>query len=63
MSAPSLPTTDRVHPVPVDAIGNAAGRCPACPHAMADHDTISSRYCSASEVSGVLSRGCVCPKR
>ena len=59
MSAPSLPTVDDRVRVEADA----AGRCPACPHALAEHDAISLRYCSASQAMATSSRGCVCPKR
>jgi hypothetical protein len=59
ISAPAVPTTDdRVR----SEVADAAGRCPACPHATADHDAISLRYCSASQAIGTSSRGCVCPK-
>ena len=61
MSAPSLPTID--DRVEADAPADAAGRCPACPHAVAEHDAISLRYCSASQAMATSSRGCVCPKR
>lgn len=58
-SAPPFPTTtDRDAPVAVDQ----ATRCPVCPHAVADHDAISLRYCAASRML-VAARGCVCPKR
>jgi hypothetical protein len=57
MSAPSLPIVDHR----VEA--TAAERCPACPHAVAEHDAISLRYCSASQAMATSSRGCVCPKR
>ena len=41
-----------------------AGSCAVCPHALADHDRISLRFCQATEahpVDGVAARGCVCP--
>ncbi|MGZ4506132.1 MAG: RGCVC family protein [Blastococcus sp.] len=59
-SAPSTtsPTTDRDAPGAVEL----AGRCPACPHPLADHDAISLRYCAASKAIAAA-RGCVCPKR
>jgi hypothetical protein len=47
--APSVPAT------PV-----AEGACPVCPHALADHDRISVRFCQASEAAATT-RGCVCP--
>ena len=33
--------------------------CDTCPHAAADHDAISSRYCAATLVMA-LRRGCIC---
>ena len=63
MSAPPLPTLDDRVRVEADEAAEAAGRCPACPHAVAEHDAISLRYCSASQAMATSSRGCVCPKR
>jgi hypothetical protein len=34
--------------------------CGVCPHSLAGHDAISSRFCSAT-LTGALTRGCVCP--
>ena len=36
------------------------GSCAACPHALADHDRISLRFCQATQASA-MTRGCVCP--
>jgi hypothetical protein len=33
--------------------------CPACPHPMAAHDPIGTRFCRAT-VAGSVQRGCVC---
>ena len=44
--------------VAVAAPGPGAG-CAACPHLLADHDAIGSRFCQAT-VDGDISRGCVC---
>ena len=41
-----------------------AGACAVCPHALADHDRISLRFCQATEAHGTdaaTTRGCVCP--
>ena len=41
----------------------AAGRCPACPHALVDHDPVSLRFCRATPagtVAGATARGCIC---
>jgi hypothetical protein len=37
------------------------GLCAACPHPLAAHDTISLRFCSATEAQASTTRGCVCP--
>jgi hypothetical protein len=34
--------------------------CMACGHPSDRHDRIARRYCDAT-ISGVLTRGCVCP--
>ena len=34
--------------------------CEICPHALAAHDAISLRFCSATRAAA-LTRGCVCP--
>jgi hypothetical protein len=36
------------------------GACDICPHALAAHDAISLRFCSATRTAA-LTRGCVCP--
>lgn len=41
------------------AVEQAEPMCPACPHALADHDPIGTRFCAAT-TAGALSRGCVC---
>lgn len=33
--------------------------CDVCPHPVARHDAISSRFCSAT-LHGALTRGCIC---
>jgi hypothetical protein len=41
-----------------------AGTCGVCPHALADHDRISLRFCQATRTrgtGGATARGCVCP--
>ena len=55
MTAPSVTA------VPDAAV---AGSCAVCPHALADHDRISLRFCQATQASGsagTTTRGCVCP--
>jgi hypothetical protein len=40
------------------------GSCAACPHALADHDRISLRFCQATQAhrsDEATTRGCVCP--
>jgi len=42
----------------------ATGSCAVCPHALADHDRISLRFCQATQAQGAgadAARGCVCP--
>ena len=42
----------------------AAASCDVCPHALADHDRISLRFCRATQVQltgGAAAHGCVCP--
>ncbi|RZU32817.1 RGCVC family protein [Blastococcus saxobsidens] len=44
--------------------GTAVTSCPVCPHALADHDRISLRFCQATQVqlsAGAGTHGCVCP--
>lgn len=46
-----------------DASGRDTAGCPACPHAVDDHDPISLRFCRASAAStatGAPPRGCIC---
>ncbi len=53
----SAPSVTEV-PAPV-----ATETCVVCPHALADHDRISLRYCQATEAhspDAVATRGCVC---
>ena len=50
------PTVSRA---PESAI-EAAGACAVCPHALAGHDSISLRFCSATQAAATT-RGCVCP--
>ena len=53
---PAVPSvTDVAVPAPTEAAS-----CAVCPHALADHDRISLRFCQASQ-SSATSRGCVCP--
>jgi hypothetical protein len=49
------PVTDVLDPQPVES-----GSCIVCPHAPADHDRISLRFCQATQAAA-MSRGCVCP--
>jgi len=35
------------------------GSCDVCGHALTGHDTIASRYCSATQANA-LTRGCIC---
>jgi hypothetical protein len=35
-------------------------RCAVCEHDLADHDSISHRYCQATQAHA-LSRDCICP--
>ncbi len=62
MPAPAS-TTERSdqRPQPLDAArpSAAAPGCDACPHPVADHDTIGLRFCRATQDSA-LTRGCVC---
>jgi len=54
---PLLADAPAVPPVEVAA-------CAVCPHALADHDRISLRFCRATEAHGTAAattRGCVCP--
>ena len=54
MSAtPSVPAVLVAPPV-------ETGACAVCPHALADHDRISLRFCQATQASATT-RGCVCP--
>ena len=36
-----------------------ADSCDSCPHPLADHDALGTRFCAASASSN-LSRGCIC---
>jgi hypothetical protein len=36
--------------------------CPACPHPVAKHDAIGSRFCRAT-TANTLSRACACAER
>jgi hypothetical protein len=38
-----------------------AAACPACPHLLATHDAIGTRFCRATTAK-TLSRGCACAK-
>ena len=41
-----------------------AASCGVCPHALADHDGISLRFCQATQAqltAGAAAHGCVCP--
>jgi len=49
VQAPSVPSTP---------VGESA--CAVCPHALAEHDRISLRFCRASQAAATT-RGCVCP--
>jgi hypothetical protein len=54
----STETVDRPDSLPIAVPDEDAG-CPACAHALSDHDPIGARFCRAT-VAGGLSRGCVC---
>jgi hypothetical protein len=41
------------------ATEDATRLCAACPHPMAAHDAIGTRFCSATAAGG-FARGCVC---
>ena len=46
------------------AAPSAGSSCGVCPHALADHDRISLRFCQATQVQltgGAAAHGCVCP--
>ena len=42
-----------------EAAGGDATACPACPHAVEDHDPIGLRFCRAT-AAGTAARGCIC---
>ena len=47
----------------LDASGSGTAGCPACPHAVDDHDPISLRFCratAAATADGTAPRGCIC---
>ncbi len=47
----------------LDASGSETAGCPACPHAVDDHDPISLRFCratAAATTAGTAPRGCIC---
>ena len=55
-------TPSLVDAPPAPTVG--AATCGVCPHALADHDRISLRFCQATEARGTdtaTTRGCVCP--
>jgi hypothetical protein len=44
--------------------GATATSCPVCPHAQADHDRISLRFCAATQARPAdadAAQRCVCP--
>jgi hypothetical protein len=48
--------------IPVSASAGA-GSCAVCPHALADHDRISLRFCQATQAhrtDEATTRGCIC---
>jgi hypothetical protein len=54
------PTTPPTLAGPEQAI---AAACAVCPHPIASHDTISLRFCTATEAQAATGRGCVCPTK
>ena len=57
-AAPSVPAPS----LPATPVGE--GACAVCPHALADHDRISLRFCQATQdhrTDEATTRGCVCP--
>jgi hypothetical protein len=58
-----MSATPSVTDIPV-ATPVEAGSCGSCPHALAEHDRISLRFCQATQAQGAnadATRGCVCP--
>ena len=61
----SIPTTtsadlgdlEQASPLAPEAVDEEA--CDVCPHLRANHDAISTRFCSATG-NGAIARGCVC---
>ena len=53
MTDPAITTAVVPGPAPQDE-----GRCPSCPHPLADHDPIGLRFCRATRSGD--DRGCVC---
>lgn len=51
--------TPRAADVAPDAVRRNVATCPACPHPVATHDAIGTRFCRAT-TANTLSRGCVC---
>ncbi|WP_204261875.1 RGCVC family protein [Blastococcus saxobsidens] len=51
-------------PSAVIPASSAEATCEVCPHALADHDRISLRFCQATQAQlagGAAAHGCVCP--
>ena len=41
--------------------GEAEGMCPACPHPVATHDAVATRFCAATSTTAVnAERRCLC---
>jgi hypothetical protein len=56
-------TTAQTQALPTSDVALAAGACAVCPHPLAAHDTISLRFCRATEAQASTTRGCVCPAK
>lgn len=52
-TAPSVTTTDAT------ASPDGQQRCPVCDHDLATHDSVSQRYCLATQARA-LTRNCIC---
>ena len=53
-------TTDADTPAS-DTDAHNRTRCDACNHDLQDHDSVSMRYCQATQAQA-LTRRCICPR-